>query len=728
MHRRATLSRALLALIVLLAACVPATAPAPTTQPPTAVPALTNVPATAAGPIPTLQTGEAFGKPMPTDIWTPGNKVGVGTAYTYDLAQGDRAAPSRVWFTLTGGAITDMLYPTVSVANVKELSLLVARAGSVERELDPAAPLTPTIEYLDPRALAYRVTTAGRDGSWTATKEVVTDPAADSLVTRWRFTGSGDATPYAYFVPHLGNSGKADKLAIKDGAVVAWDEGLGIYAVLLADPAPAQMSVGYQRNSDGLTDLADGRMDWAFDHIPGQGYPAATLKLPADKPTTLAVGFGATEAAARAAAQGSLARGFDAVAAGYIAGWQRYLGALKAPPDAGPLFWVSAMVIKTHEDKTFHGAGVASLSMPWGQCRADKDSAEQGYRYVWPRDLYHVAMAYLAVGDVAGANATLGYLDDVLQEPDGSFPQNAYLDGTPKWLSLQMDEVAAPILLAWFLQAQDRYASLVKPAADFIAANGPATPQERWEENGGYSPHSIAAQVAGLVAAADMAGEAGDTASAAQWHITAREWSRKIPDWTFTTSGPLGDGRYYLRISPDGTPNVARRIEIANGSGAHPMQSVIDVSALELVRLGVRPPGDAQVAGSLPEIDAALRVETPKGPAWYRYSFDGYGEPAPGRCAPGQGRVWPLFAGERGVYAVATGDTATARAMLAAMDAFANPGLMLPEQVYESTGTGTGSATPLAWAHAEYLILARSLQEGRVVDTPAVVVEWSKGH
>jgi glucoamylase len=504
---------------------------------------------------------------------------------------------------------------------------------------------------------------------------------------------------------------------------VAWDEKAGMVAVLLTDPALTAASVGYLRKSDGLSDLQDGSMDWTFDTLPKPGYGAATLALPAGEPVTLVVGFGPSEQQARAAAQASLARGLDAVARDYIAGWHTYLGRLTPPPLDDPLYWVSAMVLKAHEDKTAHGAGVASLSAPWGECLPDKDASNQGYRYVWPRDLYHVATAFVALGDEDTAQDILAYLDDVMQEPNGSFPQNTFLDGRTRWGSLQMDEVADPILLAGMLGASDRYETLVKPAADYIAAHGPTTMQERWEEVGGYVPHSIAAQVAALVVAAGMAEQAGDRASATAWLARADDWEKQIQAWTFTTAGSLGNGRYYLRFTPKGDPDQAQIVSVANGGGMHPLQDILDVSALELVRLGVRGPADATILDTLPELDQALMEQTPNGPGWHRYSFDAYGEPRPLECSPGKGWLWPIFNGERGHFALAAGDLANARAMLQAMQRMGNQGGMLPEQVLTSTGEGSGSATPLAWAHAEYILLVRSIEDGKIFDRPPAVFE-----
>ena len=289
------------------------------------------------------------------------------------------------------------------------------------------------------------------------------------------------------------------------------------------------------------------------------------------------------------------------------------------------------------------------------------------------------------------------------------------------WTSTQLDEVAAPILLAWRLGAVERYASLVKPAAAYIAARGPTTPQERWEEIGGYSPATLAAQIAGLVAAADLAQKSGDDASAAAWLTLADTWQRQVKDWTFTSSGPLGDGRYFLRLAPRGDPNTDATLRI--GGQVVDQRTLVDASFLELVRLGVLAPQDAGVIATLPEVDAALQVVTPKGPSWYRYPGDAYGEQDRTSLTLAQGRPWPLLTGERGVYAMAAGDETTAATLLQALEGFANEGGMFSEQVWEDTGEGTGSATPLVWAHAEYLVLWRSWHERAVFDLPDLVAQ-----
>jgi glucoamylase len=136
-------------------------------------------------------------------------------------------------------------------------------------------------------------------------------------------------------------------------------------------------------------------------------------------------------------------------------------------------------------------------------------------------------------------------------------------------------------------------------------------------------------------------------------------------------------------------------------------------------------------------------------PAFRRYGNDGYGENTEtggnygvGGMTPGQrGRIWPFFTGERGHYqiALAAADgtvdeaerTDIRQAYVRGMERFANAGLLLPEQVWDGVGDptpnayglgqGTDSATPLAWTHAEYIKLLRSLADGAVWDRYAPV-------
>jgi glucoamylase len=347
--------------------------------------------------------------------------------------------------------------------------------------------------------------------------------------------------------------------------------------------------------------------------------------------------------------------------------------------------------------------------------------------------LYKIASALIVAGDTATASKSLDWLLTSMQQPDGHFLQNAFVDGTPYWTGIQMDETALPIVLAWKLGRTDAatYIKHIKPAADYIVKNGPVTGQERWEENSGYSPGTIAAEIAGLVCAADIARVNGDTTSEANYLATADYWQNKVESWTFTTSGSIGDGQYFERIDDNGNPNDGHLLQIRNGGGVYDERSIVDTSFLELVRLGVKPWNSPYILSSLKAIDSTIKQTIPgKGEGFFRYNHDGYGETSTGAdyTGAGVGRLWPIFTGERGHFAIASGEKADP--YLATMRAFANSSYMIPEQVWDnnappgySSGTPTKSMTPLSWSMAEYITLLASNYSGQVMDLPAIVKE-----
>jgi glucoamylase len=403
------------------------------------------------------------------------------------------------------------------------------------------------------------------------------------------------------------------------------------------------------------------------------------------------------------------------------------------------LYQQSLMVLAASEDKLNPGASVAAPNMPWiwGTLKLNGpgDATSGPYPLVWPRDFYHVVTAQKAAGDNDAPGRQLDYLWRI-QKADGSWWQNTEVDGTPHWTGTQLDEVALPIVLAWWLgrtSAADW--SHVKRAADFIVANGPRTPQERWESQDGFSPNTIATEIAGLVCAADVARRNGDGASAAAYEAKADEWQKAVEGWTATTNGPYSSKPYYLRLSKDGNPNDGTTYTLGDNF-PRPVdeREIVDNSFLGLVLFGAKPWNDPVVLNSLDVGDRLVRADTASGPVWHRFTFDGYGETRDGGDwdlffdnPEGQtlGRAWPLLTGERGEYELLAGRRADA--YLATMARTANDGLMLPEQVWdgrppnEASGEGTRSATPLAWTHAQFVRLAWSIQAGRPIERPAIV-------
>jgi glucoamylase len=355
---------------------------------------------------------------------------------------------------------------------------------------------------------------------------------------------------------------------------------------------------------------------------------------------------------------------------------------------------------------------------------------------IWARDLYEVATGLIAAGDRAAAERALNYLFTVQQESDGRFPQNSWLDGRPYWTGIQMDDIAYPIILAWQLGKSDlsTWQKHVRPAAEFVIAHGPATQQERWEEVSGYSPSTIAAEIAGLVCAAEIARQNNAAVDADRYLHVADDWASNIEKWLVTTTGHLGGSLaaqgYYIRINNNTDPNDGYRLDVHNGGGVWDERDIVDAGFLELVRLGIRPADDPVIARSLQVIDSVIRTETPNGPGFHRYNHDGYGETffAGPWLGEGVGRLWPIFTGERGEYEIAGGHDP--KLYLDAMLAFANRGGMIPEQVWDEAqptpsnfvfGMGTGSATPLAWSMAQFLRLVVCAEEKRLVETPSIV-------
>jgi len=638
--------------------------------------------------------------------WPTAAKNGFGTS---------TSLASKVWFTLANGVMTEVFYPTLDVPNVQTLQLEVHLDGKVENELDDTLH---GLEVPNPNSLTFRQINSAKSGQYTITKTYITDPRENTVLIDLDFSGPADARIYVYYDPSLNNSGMGD---------YAWNEAGGLLA-LDRDKASALLA------SCGFAERISRR--FGSNVPPGRaiGNVVQVGALTKNR-CTLALGFSETPSGALKTARASLARGFEATRVEYEAGWHKYVATLPRIAKHQQQFNMAAMVLKGLEDKTFRGASIASPSAPWGGGPNANEPTISGYHAVWARDLYHVATAFAAIGDRPAANRLLDYVFRVQQKSDGSFPQNSWIDGRPIGGGLQMDEVALPLVLAYQLKRNDRQLWLkhIKPAADFIVRRGPRTDQDRWEEKPGYSPATIAAEVAGLVCAAEIARMNRDDSAARKYLDTADNWAQKVEKWTVTKGGDASG--YYLRITENEDPNDGAKMAINSSSLVVDERRILDAGFLELVRLGVKDPHDRLIVESLKLIDQLIKVETPVGDAWYRYNHDAYGETRSGSNYDGRngvGRLWTLLTGERGEYEIAAGDIDSARKRLATMAGFANAGLMIPEQVWDRNespvpdlrfGQGTGSATPLAWSMAQFIRLAMSIEQRRNVETPRVVWE-----
>jgi glucan 1,4-alpha-glucosidase len=687
---------------------------------------------------------DAPGAPGAAATWRNGDKDGVGTSVTRD---------SKVWYTLTDGTLSETYYPAADTPNVRDLGFVVSDGSTFsQRETDDT---TRRVELADKTSLTYRQITTDNQQRWRITKTYVTDPARATVVINVSFESLSGAPYelYALYDPSLAGTAADDSgSTVTNGAsaaLVASDTHLAdrpVATALVSSSGFIATSTGYAGASDGWTDLgADHHMDWNFPNA-GPGNIVQTGQIPTPTTTTnftLALGFGPDTATALTTANATLATSYGAVSRAYQRGWKDYLAKLKPVPkqltgDMATQYNVSVMTVKAHEDKTFPGAFIASLTLPWGQVVSADGSGGggSGYHFVWARDLYQQATALIAAGDTAAATRAVDWLFTHQQQADGHFPQNSHVDGTPDQTNVQLDETAFPIILAGQVGRTGRafYLDHIRKAADFLVATGPKTPQERWETEGGYSPSTIAAEIAGLTVAADIARKNNDEAAAAIYQGTADSWQRQTEKWMYTTTGPVGDGKYYIRIEGNGDPNDNETREYSDGAGVLPEKSVLDAGFLDLVRLGVKAPNDPYVAGSIPETDASLATDTPSGRMWHRYTHDGFGEHADGSPwsfpdhADGTGRLWPLLSGERGEYELANGRNAFS--YLQTMHNAANAGFMIPEQAWDVSdptsfghvfGKGTGSAAPLSWAMAQYVRLAQGIAKGSPVETPPVV-------
>ncbi len=679
--------------------------------------------------------------------WTSSAKCGTGTSLS---------PASRVWFTIGYGILDEIYYPDVDTACTRDVGLIVTDGrGFFSEEKRHAGH---EISCPTAGAPAFRLTNTCAQGRYRIDKEIISDPARHTVLQRTRFTPlrgeAGDYHLYVLAAPHLGNRGSGNTAWVGEHkGVPMLLARRGGRCLALASSAPwLGRSVGFVGTSDGWQDLvANNRMAWSYARAEnGNVALCGEIDLAScGGAFVLALGLGTTPAEAGHHALSSLQESFDERQEVYVRewlAWQESLLDLAPSPDGGrDLYRTSTSVLATHEAEEYPGGAIASLSIPWGFSKGDEDLG--GYHLVWPRDLVETAGGLLAAGARDDVRRILCYLQ-ATQEADGHWPQNMWLDGTPYWSGVQMDETALPVLLVDLarregaLHADDlaRFWPMVRQAAGYLARNGPVTQQDRWEEDPGYAPFTLAVEVAGLLAAADLAELSGEPRTAAYLRETADLWNANIERWIYVSGTEFarqaGVEGHYVRIAPSETAEGASpepaTVPVKNrppGTGAVPFAHLVSADFLALVRFGLRAPDDPRVLDTLKVIDSLLRLETPAGPAWYRYNGDGYGEheDASPFDGTGIGRAWPLLTGERAHYELAAGNRDEALALLRALGAFANEGGLLPEQIWDASdlperglffGRPSGSAMPLVWAHAEYVKLLRSLRDGRVFDTP----------
>lgn len=713
---------------------------------------------------------------------------GPGATSYFDLARKDclgtaRNTGSKVWFTLANGVLSDVYFPTIDNTNLSTLQYLVSD-GRTFTDLQ-TRDMTYTVRLLDRNALDCQVVARARSGRYQIVTDYLTDPAENTLLMQVHFQPLigqlADYHLYARYDPTInGNGGGGSTNAGADSATVDMSSGhalavaydtttttnaanrtyaVPVFSALDASRPFVQVSSGFVgAASDGLVQLESAHALTSLLAEADQGNVEQTVQLDlthgADQVLTL--GFGTTQAQAVSAAQASLATPFALVRQRFVFTWQAYDAGLTPP---SPLFdqtlraayYLNANVLKAAEDKTFAGAEVASLASPWGQAVPANNSVLTyfgSYREVFARDLYEAWSGFFLDGDRSTARDLTNFLLHSQQLPDGSMPRNSLLNGmlAPDSGGVQLDEVAYPLIMAYQLGMTDAdlYQQHIRPAANFVSAHGPTFGVERWEEQGGYSPSTISAEIAGLVAAASLAQANHDLQSAQIWLGVADDWQRSIERFALTTNGPLATHPYYIRLSKSGDPNAAISYNLGNGGPTLDQRAVIDAGFLELVRLGLKAASDPTIAESLAVVDATIETDTPTGPGYHRYNGDGYGDNGVtgqpwATTNTGTGHVWPVLSGERGEYALATGNSGQALLLLSTMQQMSSGVGLIPEQDWELPalaasppgsdptlasigflpGQAAGSASPLTWSAAQFVRLLLDIQAGQPMERPA---------
>ncbi len=688
--------------------------------------------------------GTAPGAPGITPRWTTSSKDGVG---------GSINAASQLTFTLSHGILNEIYFPREDQAATRDLGLLVTNGTDFfsEEKRD-----TETVtKQLAPGVPSFLLTNTCRQGRYRIEKRVIADPLRNTVLQRITFTPllEDDYRVYALLAPHLANAGAGNTAWVGNykGHPLLFAHHDGSTLALACSLPWRKRSVGFVGTSDGWQDLSQHyAMEWTYERAEN-GNVALTgevdLAQASDRSFELAVGFGTTATEAAHHALSSLLAGFDQVAAAYEAEWNAWQEALRplheTEEELGGMFRLSAQILRSHQSKPFPGAMIASLSIPWGNTKGDDNRS--GYHLVWPRDLVESAGGLLALRAHDDVLRVLNYLT-VTQEADGHWSQNMWIEGTPYWNGLQLDETALPILLVGLCLQEgvlDRaglrqHYPAVRRALAFLLRHGIVTEQERWEEQRGISVFTLATLVAAVLAGAEMAEKMDEPAVATYCRQTADAWNAAIDTWLYVgdthTARQAGVEGYYLRINPTTLPAAKlseQVMEIRNkpaGQNEMLVTEMVSVDPLALVRFGLRAADDPRIVNTVRVIDTLLEADTPNGTAYYRYVNDGYGEHADGSAYDGTGigRPWPLLAAERAHYELAAGNPERARELLAAVEAFSNNGL-LSEQIWDRedrpehglvNGKHSGSAMPLVWAHAEHIKLVCSLKQGRVFDLP----------
>ena len=662
-------------------------------------------------------------KPGSPPKWGQGGKSAVGTAI------GDA---SCVWFTMAGGSLTEVYYPRPDIANTRAMFFVVAdEAGFFSDERYATAQ---AIRMHEPGIPIYESANRCHENRYTLSKVTFTDPFRNVLLQRVTLNKKSPhdtSQLWVFLAPALdnkayGNNGWFDRTS---GALVAVRGGCAL--ALMASSGFLSAGCAYEGPCDLWHSLKAGIGSEKFPDRAEDGNILLAGQIRSEKlrdNCVLAIGFAESAAEAIRAASESLSQDFDRLSTAYVEGWREYRSRCVTIPgvSTSQIYESSIAVLKSHQSKKPPGGLVASLGIPWGN--AEQQALDFRYQMAWTRDAVESASAFLAIGDCDSARSAWHFLVST-QDRDGHWAQNMWLDGSPHWSGIQMDETGMPILLADLLRkngvlpANDLWPT-VRRAASYLVKNGPGTEEDRWEDAGGYSPYTLAIEIGALLAAAEIAEAAGEKSIPEYLRAVADWWNDNVERWTYIDD-------HYVRLS---TPKKNRageiqKIEVKEMAHAH------SPASLALVRFGLRAADDPRIVKTVADIDRHLKSETATGTIWHRYPGDHYGEYDDGRPFDGiggAGRGWPLLTGERAHYEIARGNLQEARRLASVIEKQASECGFIPEQVWDKAdlpaqnlfnGRPSGSAMPLVWAHAEYIKLLRSLHDGAIFDMPEQPVE-----
>lgn len=711
--------------------------------------------------------------------WTSGNKAAVGSAHS----------PCPVWFTLTGGVVSEVYFPRIDMPQIRDVQLLVTDGHSFFH--DGWRSYDVSYKAFAPGVPGYTMTCTAKDQPYQIVYEIITTANTSCLLINAQIiplpaAPAGFAKSlraYVLVAPHIDGSTEHN-----NGYVAQ----TGYGKVLLANRDDKWLAVGanvpfhkcsaaFSGVNDGWQDIVGQRRLMTYEFNSAKDGPIAlTGELDLTKAKefkfTLCCAFGQdafdvakpspdiqipdtrSEApGARNALAYGLGDDFDNFKKRYIADWKAAGAQLPAPNTKvvphdsvrEKLYQMSRAVLLMHEDQTYDGAFVASASIPWGENTKDHEGG--GYHLVWPRDMSQTIGALACAGEYEAALHGLRFLA-TSQKSDGSLFQNFLVDGTPTGQQLQLDEVSFPVMHAFRMHRAGKLLNRFDPlplvigCAAAIIWRGPKTEGERWEEKRGYSPSTLASNIAALICAGVLVRELAHQESLAVFFEDYADFlERHLESWTTTRNGTpngiilhSGIQHYYIRISDQEDPETAQ-VGGSNGQPGCAAKDMVDAGFLELVRYGIRGPKDKLIEDSVKVVDEVIsRTFAPahggseQRICFHRYNHDGYGQKDngqgwknyPGDSGDGVGGPWPLLAGERAHYELARGGDP--EFYLRSFESFATETGLFPEQVWTNPvkdvilpdgtplrlvpGGPTGAAVPLVWAHAEYVKLIHSLE------------------